>query len=84
MLMWHDENCKKIFEVASNYAQGAITKEDAKSELDGCNLRVFYTFKENIRTILEEILAEEKVVETPQQQTVATTKKNRNQSRRKK
>lgn len=83
MLMWHDENCKKVFEIASDYAQGRLPKDKAKKELNKCNLSVFYTFKENIRNILEDIMAEEKVLE-PQVDEKVSIKKTRNQSRRRK
>ena len=63
MLMWHDENCKKVFEIVSDYAQKHITKADAKKRLETCNMRVFYTFNEKIRTYIEEITAEDTVVE---------------------
>lgn len=61
MLMWHDENCKKIFEIVSDYAQKRISKADAKSKIQACNLQVYYTFKEKIRNYIDEILAEEPV-----------------------
>ncbi len=83
MLMWHDLNCKRVFEIASDYAQGRLTKNEAKKELDKCDLTVFYTFKENIRNILEDIMTEEKVLEPQVQRETNTTKKNRSNSRRK-
>lgn len=82
MLMWHDENCKMVYEIASDYAQGRISKKDAKERLAKCDLKVLYTFNENIRNILEDIMAEEKVLE-PQVQKTDTPKKGRNQGRRK-
>lgn len=81
MLMWHDENCKKVFEIAGDYAQGRMIKQEAKSELAKCDLKKYYTFKESVRKILDDIMAEEKVVE-PQVQKQTTSKKNRSQSRR--
>lgn len=82
MLMWHDENCKSVYEIASDYAQGRISKKDAKERLAKCDLKVLYTFNENIRNILEDIMAEEKVLE-PQVQKTDNPKKGRNQGRRK-
>lgn len=82
MLMWHDENCKTVYEIASDYAQGRISKKDAKERLAKCDLKVLYTFNENIRNILEDIMTEEKVLEPQVQKTVAP-KKSRNQGRRK-
>lgn len=82
MLMWHDENCKTVYEIASDYAQGRISKKDAKVKLAKCDLKVLYTFNENIRNILEDIMTEEKVLE-PQVQKTDTSKKGRTQGRRK-
>ena len=61
-LMWHEENCKNIFEIVSSYVQKQIPKEVAKEKLEKCNLREVYTFKENIRLIIEEIIREDKKV----------------------
>jgi hypothetical protein len=77
MLMWHDINCKKVFEIASEYAQGRMTKKEANKELKSCNLNVYYTFKESIRNVLDEIMTEEKVDE-PQVKEESSLKKNRN------
>lgn len=80
MLMWHDENCKTVFEIASDYAQGRLSKSNAKTKLNDCDLTVFYTFKENIRNIIEDILTEEITTES---QTETTTKRYRGQSKKK-
>ena len=69
MLMWDTENCKNIFEIVSNYAQGIISKDVARKQLEKCDLKNRYSFKENIRKLLDEILAknsvQEKEVEKP-------------------
>ena len=62
MLMWDTENCKTIFEIVSSYIQGQINKASAKERLDKCDLKQLYSFKENIRKIIEEIIEEEKKV----------------------
>ena len=36
--IYHDENCKNIFNAASDYLAGAITKEEAKENFDKCDL----------------------------------------------
>ena len=83
MLMWHDENCKKVFEIASDYVQGRLSKSNAKEALSKCDLKVYYTFKENIRNIIDDIMTEEKVLEPQVEKEVTTTKKTRSNSRRK-
>lgn len=82
MLLWHDDNCKRVFEIVSDYAQGRLPKMVAKAELNKCNLRVLYTFKENIRNIIEDIMEDEKVLE-PQETEQFTVKKNRSSRKRK-
>ena len=36
--IYHDENCKNIFNVASDFLAGAITKEEARQKFDACDL----------------------------------------------
>ena len=83
MLMWHDLNCKKVFEIVSDYAQGRLSKSNAREALSKCDLKVYYTFKENIRNIIDDITTEEKVLEPQIKEDEIIVKKNRNNSRRK-
>ena len=36
--IYHNENCKNIFNTASDYLAGLITKEEAKQKFDACDL----------------------------------------------
>ena len=36
--IYHNENCKNIFNTASDYLAGAITKEEARQKFDVCDL----------------------------------------------
>ena len=36
--IYHNENCKDIFNTASDYLAGAITKEEARQKFDACDL----------------------------------------------
>ena len=36
--IYHNENCKNIFDTASDYLAGAITKEEAGQKFDACDL----------------------------------------------
>lgn len=36
--IYHNENCKDIFNIASDYLAGAITKEEARYKFDLCDL----------------------------------------------
>ena len=61
MLLWHDENCKFVYEIVSDYAQNHISKEVARERLNKCNLKVEYTFTEKIRKYIDEIMTIPKV-----------------------
>lgn len=56
--LFDTENCKNVFETASDYAQQVITKESAKEKLSKCDLSG--TFKEKIKKIIDDIIVEEK------------------------
>lgn len=36
--LYHNENCKNVFNTASDYLANAITKEEAKEKFDKCDL----------------------------------------------
>ena len=36
--IYHNENCKDIFNTASDYLAGAITKEEARQKFNACDL----------------------------------------------
>ena len=55
--LFDTENCKTVFETASDYAQKVITKESAKEKLLKCDLNV--EFKEKIDGLVKEIIVEE-------------------------
>lgn len=55
------ENCKTVFENASDYAQGVITKDIAKNRICKCDFSIKY--KDNIQKYIDDIMAEPKVEE---------------------
>lgn len=79
MLMWHSENCKNVFEIVSDYVQKRISKADAKTRIQKCDLRKYYSFTEQIRNYIDEINAEDPVVEesTPTRSTTRATRSTR-------
>lgn len=81
-LMWHDENCKNIFEIVSAYVQRQISKDVAKKKLERCYLKELYSFKDNIRIIVEEIIAEDKKVNQLEKKDVEEQPKKRVISKR--
>ena len=58
-----------IFLALSEYTK-TKNKEKAKEELSKCDLSELDTFNENIKTVIKEIMAEEKKVETVSEETV--------------
>lgn len=57
--LFDTENCKIVFETASDYAQKVITKESAKGKLSKCDLSI--SFKEKINNLVKDIIAEENI-----------------------
>lgn len=55
MGMFHDENCKRIFEIASLYEDGQVDYVEAKSVLDKCDLDKKDRFHRNIQKDIAEI-----------------------------
>ena len=60
MAIYHDENCKNIMSIATEYMAGNLTKEDAKSQLDNCDLTNKKNFKESVLKAVNEIYATKK------------------------
>ena len=60
MALYHDENCRSIMNIATEYMAGNLTKAEAKSELDGCDLTNKKNFKESVIKAVNEIYATNK------------------------
>ena len=54
MLVWHDENCKKIYHILGFYTDKVYTKEEAKKKLSTCNINI--DFPKKTQTIIDEIM----------------------------
>ena len=55
MAIYHDENCRKIMNIAIEYMAGNLPKADAKAELDNCDLSGKKNFKESVLKAVNEI-----------------------------
>ena len=55
MALYHDENCRNIMNVATEYMAGNITKGEAKEQLDMCDLKNKKNFKESVLKVVNEI-----------------------------
>ena len=58
--LYHDDNCRNIMNIATEYMAGNITKADAKSELDKCDLTNKKNFKESVLKAINEIYTTKK------------------------
>lgn len=77
--IFHDDNCRKVFRIVSDYLGNAMTKEEAVEGLKTCNLSE--KFKPSIKKVTNELInttvkpVEEKVVEVTEVKTVEKTAK---------
>lgn len=53
--IYHDENCRKIMSIATEFAAGNISKSDAKAMLDSCDLSNKKNFKESVLKAVNDI-----------------------------
>lgn len=61
MALYHDENCRSIMNIATEYMAGNITKSEAKSQIDSCDLTDKKNFKESVVKAIDEICSTKKV-----------------------
>lgn len=57
MAEFHDENCKNIFQICTQYNVGLLTKEQAQEALSACDLSNKESFKLFIQRDFENIFA---------------------------
>ena len=57
MAIYHDDNCRNIMNITTEYMAGNLTKAEAKSELDACDLTNKKNFKESVIKAVNEIYA---------------------------
>ena len=60
MALYHDDNCRSIMNIATEYMAGNLTKAEAKSELDGCDLTNKKNFSNSVLKAVNEIYATKK------------------------
>lgn len=64
--IYHNETCKDIFIIVSDYLQKAISKEEAKNRLLKCDLSYKEKLHKKIQEGIDELLYEEKASEVMQ------------------
>jgi uncharacterized phage-associated protein len=60
--IYHNENCRNIYNIISNYISGRITKEEAKEKLDKCDLSYKDKLKEKMVEVISKIYEVDNVV----------------------
>ena len=64
MALYHDDNCRSIMNIATEYMAGNLPKADAKSELGKCDLAGKKNFKESVVKAIDEIYGTKKATKT--------------------
>lgn len=62
MAIYHDENCKTIMHIATEFMAGNLSKADAKIALDKCDLTHKKDFKQSVLAAINEIYTTDKPV----------------------
>lgn len=70
--MFHDENCKNIFQILTDSFLNKIPKYTAKKQLEKCNLSNISSFDPDIQEQIKDILATKKPEATPDKKKEAT------------
>ena len=60
-IMFHNENCKNIFNIVNQYFYKHITTDKAIEQLEQCDLTGLDTFNEDIKKEVSDILTQKKV-----------------------
>ena len=64
MSEFHSENCKNIFEICTNFNMGLMSKPEAKTALDKCDLANKENFKSYVQRDIDVIFEEDPIVIT--------------------
>lgn len=70
MNIYHDENCRSIFNIAADYHAGKINKEKAKELFNECDLSNLLNFKESIYKLINELCFTEEIVKEQDNQEI--------------
>ena len=59
MAMYHNKNCKELFDITSSYLCGHITASEAKKRYEECDLSYKEKLREKIQNSINELLVDE-------------------------
>lgn len=62
MILFHDENCQKIFDTLQRHSQGLLSTKDAAKELKKCDLSSADNSTETIKKKIADILSSVKPI----------------------
>lgn len=82
-IMFHDENCKKIFDALNRHFYKHITTEDAIKLLKMCDLSNFDNLNDDIKKDIKDVMSQDKVA-TKKVEYKTNQDKNKNNSKNKK
>lgn len=58
------ENCYEVYKIVNDYNFNKISKDEAKSLLEKCDLAELETFKDNVKNVIKEIMETKSVSKT--------------------
>jgi hypothetical protein len=70
MAIYHDENCKEIMNVATEYMAGNLTKAEAKDKFDACDLSNKKHFKESVIKVINDVCSVKKIAKSEKETAV--------------
>lgn len=82
-IMFHDENCKKIFNIINKHFYKYITTEEAIKLLKACNLSNLSDLNDDIQRDIKNIMSQEEIA-TKKVEYRKSQNKNKNNSKNKK
>ena len=59
MIEFHEENCKTVFQICTDFNMKFLTKDEAKESLSKCNLSNKSNFRASVQNTLATIFAED-------------------------
>ena len=62
MTEFHSENCKDIFDICTRFNMEMLTKEEAQSAIEKCDLSNKLNFRPSVKNTLSNILKVEEIV----------------------
>lgn len=74
MNIWHNENCKNLFDITTEYLAGNITSEKAKEEFAKCDLSYKNELHESIINAINEVNKRNKKIAVSKEKTVEDKK----------